>query len=145
MERNKHIRARLVFALTSIVGGTGLVASQAEAASSPVRAAVVVAPMHGSYQNGCTLSPDSAIFPGTPPAYYNFHNACDWHDLCYHYKYYGNSSSGRLACDNGFLSRMRSWCASYYGSWWEAPFRNTCYSAAATYYSAVRAFGGRFF
>ena len=102
-------------------------------------APAVVAPEHGANTNGCTLSPDS----GYAPMYFNFHNACDWHDLCYHHKWYGNSSAGRLACDDGFRSRMRSWCANQYASW--NPARYSCYGLADVYYRAVRTFGGSFF
>ena len=143
------IRARLTAAATAMLAIITVgVAADSPASAAPASTATkvaLVAPMHGAYQNGCTLSPDSAIFPGTPPAYYNFHSSCDWHDLCYHYHYYGGGYSGRLSCDNGFLSRMRNWCANYYDSWWKAPLRNTCYNAASTYYGAVRAFGGSFF
>ena len=95
------------------------------------------APAHGSYQNGCTLSPDSGVVSGV---YYNFHSACDWHDLCYHYHWYS-----RLGCDDGFKSRMRSWCANAYGSWYEAYHKGVCYGVAEAYYRAVRTFGGPFY
>ena len=108
--------------------------------TSSVEAAPAATPQHGAYQNGCTLSPDSGIVGGV---YFNFHNACDWHDLCYHYKYYGNSSAGRKSCDDGFRSRMRSWCANRYSSW--NPQRYGCYGIGETYYRAVRTFGGAFF
>ncbi|CAN5626982.1 hypothetical protein BH24ACT5_BH24ACT5_19440 [soil metagenome] len=94
---------------------------------------------HGGGTNGCTLSPDVSYVP----VYYNFHNSCDAHDLCYIYKPYGNSSAGRKACDDQFYYNMRSWCRGYYSSW--NPARYTCYGVAYTYYSAVRTFGGAFF
>ena len=112
-------------------------AAPAEVAVAAPAPAVPFAPQHGSYQNGCTLSPDSGFVSGV---YYNFHSACDWHDLCYHYHWYS-----RAGCDDGFKSRMRSWCASRYGSWYEAYHKGVCYGVAETYYRAVRAFGGPFY
>jgi hypothetical protein len=119
----------------------------AQAAPAPAPAAapapeVPFAPQHGDYQNGCTLSPDSGWYTGV---YYNFHSACDWHDLCYHYHYYGGGYDGRKACDDGFRSRMRSWCYSRYDSWWEYPARLNCYTVAQIYYEAVRSAGWAFF
>lgn len=93
---------------------------------------------HGSYQNGCTFSPDSG-------RYFNFHNACDRHDLCYRYKYYGNSSAGRKSCDIRFLNDMRASCVSRYPSNWSLYQRGRCYTTAQTYYGAVRAVGWKFF
>jgi len=132
------IKKRVGVAVASVLGAATCVVgpvAQAEAAPAP-------APTHGAYQNGCTLSPDSGVVSGV---YFNFHNSCDWHDLCYHYKYYGNSSAGRASCDSGFKSRMRSWCADRYGSWYEVAHKGVCYGVAETYYRAVRTFGGAFF
>ena len=132
------IKQRMGVLMASIVGVSVL----AVAPVSVADAGPAPAPTHGAYQNGCTLSPDSGIVQGV---YYNFHNACDWHDLCYHYKWYGNSSAGREACDNGFKSRMRGWCADRYGSWYEVFHKGVCYGVAETYYRVVRALGGGFF
>ncbi len=100
-----------------------------------------VASAHGANQNGCSSSPDS----GYAPMYFNFHASCDWHDLCYHNHPYGGGTAGRKACDDGFKSRMRSWCATQYPGTWKAPARYDCYALAETYYRAVRAFGGSHF
>jgi hypothetical protein len=124
-----RIGRRLGIALATATFGVLMlfVAPATEAEATPA------APTHGSYQNGCTLSPDS----GYAPVYFNFHNACDWHDLCYHYHWYS-----RKGCDDGFHSRMRSWCASYHSNW---AARYNCYAVAGTYYSAVRAAGWAFY
>lgn len=94
---------------------------------------------HGGGTNGCTLSPDVSYVP----VYYNFHNSCDTHDLCYIHKPFGNSSAGRKACDDQFRNNMRGWCNNYYSSW--NPARYVCRGMADSYYSAVRVFGGAFF
>lgn len=102
---------------------------QATTTSTPAAA-------HDAYSNGCTLVPDSG-------SYFNFHAACDSHDYCYTFKYFGDSSQGRLACDQVFLSDMRSYCDStYWWSWWR---RGICRGTASTYYQGVRLFGGPFF
>ena len=111
------------------------------AGAMAIVAPATMASAHGSYQNGCSYSPDS----GYAPVYFNFHNSCDWHDLCYHYHYYGNGSAGRKSCDEGFKSRMRSWCATQYPGTSKAAARYDCYGLAQTYYLAVRAFGGSHF
>lgn len=84
---------------------------------------------HGKYQNGCSFSPDSG-------PYFNFHRSCDRHDLCYRYKYYGNSSAGRKSCDVRFLNDMRASCTNR-----TAFGRSSCRGTAAVYYRAVRSFG----
>ena len=48
---------------------------------------VGVVSAHRPGTNGCTLSPDS----GYAPVYYNFHDACDAHDICYGTKPYGDT------------------------------------------------------
>jgi len=96
---------------------------------------------HDAYSNGCSYSPDSSYVP----VYYNFHGACDRHDYCYHFHYYGEGYSGRLGCDNEFRNNMRAWCLNHYSSWWAVPARYTCYGVAQTYYEAVRAAGWAFF
>ncbi len=111
------------------------------AASALSIVAASPASAHGTYQNGCSTSPDS----GYAPMYFNFHNSCDWHDLCYHYHYYGGGYDGRLACDEGFKTRMRSWCANQYPQWYAYAAKLNCYALAQTYYAAVRTFGGSHF
>src|SRR3954453_11455399 len=96
-----------------------------------------VAAAHEPGTNGCTMSPDV----GHVPVYYNFHRACDRHDLCYANKPYGNSPAGRQACDDAFRAGMKSWCNGWYGAWWQAPARAACRGLADVYYVAVRAFG----
>ncbi|MFV0306673.1 MAG: phospholipase A2 [Desertimonas sp.] len=94
---------------------------------------------HGAGANGCTLSPDSLSWP----VYYNFHHQCDRHDWCYDQLWFGGGYWGRLGCDNMFHREMRSWCAGQYR--WNLPARYACYGVAATYYTAVRKFGGPYF
>ena len=132
------IKKRVGVTVASLVGAVVCVTGPV----APVEAASTPAPTHGPNQNGCTLSPDSGVVSGV---YFNFHSSCDWHDLCYHHKYYGDSSAGRASCDSGFKSRMRGWCAGTYGSWYEVAHKGVCYGVAETYYQAVRAFGGPFF
>ncbi len=79
--------------------------------------------------------PDS----GYAPFYFNFHDACHFHDDCYGSAPYGRHEVGRAKCDNGFLSRMNGWCNDRY-SWWH-PGRGNCRNVALTYYAAVRAGG----
>lgn len=142
------IRQRLVTVLAMTLGLATVTALSASNASAAPRVQAVAAPtvrpapLHGANQNGCTLSPDSGVVSGV---YFNFHNSCDWHDQCYAYKWYGNSSSGRLACDQGFRTRMRGWCSSAYSAWYLAYHRSVCNGVAETYYQAVRTFGGAFF
>lgn len=124
---------RQLVAGASVAVGLG-VGGAALASPSPVAA-------HEPRTNGCTLSPDS----GYAPVYYNFHEACDEHDLCYGGHLRGDGSAGRRACDNEFRTDMRRWCAERYDGWWERPLRSNCYGVAEVYYQAVRAFGGPFF
>ena len=123
---------RKMIASTVLTAGIA-VGGVAVGTSSPVAA-------HQPGTNGCTLSPDS----GYSPSYYNFHDACDRHDLCY-INTPNRTSAGRKACDDAFRADMRSWCATYYRAWWQAPFRSNCYATAEVYYQAVRTFGGAFF
>lgn len=103
---------------------------------------------HGAYQNGCTVVPDSGRD-------FNFHASCDRHDLCYHYKYYGDSKAGRKSCDVRFLNDMKAWCSrntvnysvkTTYGreTTYRIP-RQRCNSQATTYYNGVRVLGWKFF
>ena len=103
--------------------------------------APTVAAAHGPGTNGCSLSPDV----GYVPVYYDFHDSCDTHDLCYGQKRFGNSSAGRKACDDQFRGNMKGWCNWYYSAWYTAPARSACRGVADTYYAAVRTFGGPFF
>ena len=100
-----------------------------------------VASAHEPGTNGCTLSPDV----GYVPVYYDFHAACDAHDLCYITKPKGDTSAGRKWCDDEFRGDMKAWCNGYYSAWWAAPARVACRGVADVYYNAVRAFGGPFF
>lgn len=127
LDRTRRSVAALV--VTTVVTAVTLLTSPATADPTT--------PTHGPHQNGCTFSPDSAHFP----VYYNFHRACDLHDLCYHHHYYGDGAVGQKACDVVFHGRMRGWCVGHYDDWWERPKRYACYGVAATYYGAVRNFG----
>jgi hypothetical protein len=77
--------------------------------------------------------------------YYNFHSACDSHDYCYRYHYYGGGDAGRKACDDRFRTNMRNWCYNRYSAWYQVTTRYECYGVAQTYYQAVRWFGGSHF
>lgn len=101
---------------------------------------------HGANQNGCTFSPDSSWYSGYIQPFlpliwgYNFHNACDQHDLCYARPHrYGDSEAGRQRCDDEFYWAMRRSCDASYGSW--DPRRYTCANTASVYYGAVRVAG----
>lgn len=113
-----------------------LLALTALSSAFAVTAQPTPAAAHGSYQNGCTGVPDSG-------PYFNFHGACDRHDLCYHYKYYGGGYYGRLNCDKRFLSDMQASCRARYS--YGTFSRSTCYGVAQTYYYGVRAAGWAFF
>lgn len=132
----KRVLSRLAVGVALTVGTVAGATATTQAASPP--AVEAIRPQHGPHQNGCTMSPDSG-------PHFNFHNACDWHDLCYHYAYYGRHEVGRLGCDNGFLSRMRNSCYNRYPNWYQVPLRNLCYGTANVYYSAVRSAGWAFF
>jgi hypothetical protein len=116
-------------------------AAIAAGAGAGVLVPAEVASAHGSGTNGCTLAPDV----GYVPVYYDFHAACDAHDLCYINKPHGDTSAGRKRCDDVFRADMKGWCNRYYEAWWESPARVACRGVADTYYAAVRTFGGAFF
>lgn len=80
----------------------------------------------------CSNSPDSG--PG-----FNFKNACTRHDFGYrNYKRYGVfNSGGKDYSDYIFYNDMKADCAAR--NWYQRP---TCYTAAWTYYQAVKNFGG---
>lgn len=65
----------------------------------------------------------------------NFRSACALHDTCYS----ATSTTDRRVCDSVFLTRLRSACASAYGSW--NPLRYTCDGVAWIYYETVRSLG----
>lgn len=81
--------------------------------------------------NGCSYSPDRF-------GKFNFRPACDAHDRCYG----RNSRVNRLDCDNRFLSDLRRICNNTRAT---NPEKDACRSVTGGYYSAVRAFGGRFY
>lgn len=128
-------RIRVVAATIALSSIAAVMLSTTPAAAEVQTAAVAVAPTHG---NVCTAVPDSGPF-------FNFHNSCHWHDWCYDVHPYGGGYSGRLSCDNGFLSRMRSSCYDRYSHWYQVPARGICYGIANDYYVGVRAFGGSHF
>ncbi len=116
MTLTKRARAGLaVLMLASVTVALTSAATASAAPAAPAAPAVPDRPSHGPHQNGCSYSPDSGYFP----VYYNFHSACDFHDLCYHWHYYGGGSAGRKQCDDVFKLIMRDWCGNRYGSWWE--------------------------
>lgn len=75
-----------------------------------VAAATIATPTasgHGPGTNGCTGVPDSGLT-------FNFHAACDRHDLCYDQLWYGNGRTGRLGCDNLWSREMKDSCRARY-------------------------------
>lgn len=136
-QRSGRVLIALLVSMGSLAG-LGIVSASPASAHNPVTR---------TSPNGCTLSPDSSPVP----VYYNFHDVCDRHDLCYDQLWFGRGWynpfnggwAGRLACDNMFHNEMRTWCGNQY--WWSWQRRYTCYGVAATYYTAVRNFGGPFF
>lgn len=82
--------------------------------------------------DGCTASPDSW-------GKANFRPACDKHDGCYS----KGSTVNRSTCDARFHTDLKAVCDATYTS--SSPFRYTCKGIAATYYAAVRSFGGLFY
>jgi hypothetical protein len=92
---------------------------------------------HEQYTNGCSV-------PGLPQGGgdrgfgFDFHAACDAHDLCYVYHAAGEYEPGRKACDDMFFYLMRQ-------SVWRMPWWNWHPDAgmvmATSYYWAVRAGG----
>ena len=83
--------------------------------------------------NGCTAVDDSG-------ATFNFHAACDQHDLCYINRPYGVNEGGRKVCDDQFYNRM-TWDCVYRPFW---P-RQACYQRAGAYWVGVRSWGGWFY
>jgi hypothetical protein len=52
---------------------------------------------HGGVTNGCSV-PGNPYWRDTPGGN-NFHDACDQHDRCYVYHWYGEGETGRSWCD----------------------------------------------
>jgi hypothetical protein len=74
---------------------------------------------------------DGCSWPGTDTGpYWSFHNACAWHDSCYHYHW-----STFMGCNNGFYARMINSCNQTYQWWqWQRP---ACYVQANVYYTGT--------
>jgi hypothetical protein len=89
--------------------------------------AATPAAAHPSPADGCSFAPDSG-------PWFNFHNACDRHDLCYigHW-------TDKLSCDYRFLQDMRNYCYGTY-QWWQWQ-RAACLATAWTYYTGVSTAG----
>lgn len=141
MRTNRSIRATLA-AVTLAMTGAALLATSAPASATTAAPSTAESPVRLLHGDACgpawgAFVPDS----GYAPFYFNFHDACHWHDDCYGSAPYGRNEWGRLQCDNGFAARMVSWCNNRY-AWWN-PGRGNCSNVAATYYAAVRA-GGAF-
>lgn len=106
--------------------------------------ATPAASAHGPGTNGCTFVDDSG-------RYFDFHAACDRHDLCYDQLWFGKfpyirgvGYIGRLACDELWRREMNASCRARYPNR-DDRRRGYCYAVAATYYAGVRAGGGPFF
>ena len=125
------MRSKLTKALGVLAVVITLSVGLAVAAAAPAAA-------HGANQNGCSYVPDSLYF-------FDFHSSCDTHDLCYTFKWFGNSASGRQACDQLFYNDMKASCDTKWRKWYQFSQRATCKSVAWTYYTGVRWFGGSAF
>ena len=144
MRTTRRIRVALA-AITLAATGAALLATAAPASAAPTAPAApstAGAPVVLLHGDACgpawgAFVPDS----GYAPFYFNFHEACHWHDSCYDSAPWGRNEWGRLQCDNGFLGLMVSWCNNRY-AWWN-PGRGNCTNVATAYYAAVRA-GGAF-
>jgi hypothetical protein len=106
------VTVALLVAFLMIAGG--------DAAPTPAAA-------HPPPADGCSFVSDSG-------SYYNFHNACDSHDLCYvgHWR-------DKVGCDYKFLQDMRSYCYGTY-QWWQWQ-RSACLARTVTYYTGVSTLG----
>jgi len=89
----------------------------------------------GPNQNGCSFVPDSGIF-------FDFHESCDTHDLCYFERTYGSTDAGREQCDLEFYWDMVDSCDDKWPVWHQFGSRAICNGVAYTYYLGVRLFGG---
>jgi Prokaryotic phospholipase A2 len=123
---------RLIVLSTFVVALAGL-AVVAPSVVMPEKAPQAQA--HDAYTNGCSV-------PGNPPnkdtpGGFNFHPACDNHDRCYVFHWYGHSDTGRYWCDVYFSNQMGQECARH--PWWT---RWNCNWLNETYYRAVRIGGG---
>jgi hypothetical protein len=114
------------------------------AAFAAATIATPAASAHGPGQNGCTAVPDSGRT-------FNFHAACDRHDLCYDQLWYGRGRwipgigwTGRLACDNLWLREMKDSCRARYPNRFDWR-RGSCEGIAEGYYAGVRLRGGPYF
>lgn len=108
--------------------------------------------------NGCgsgwneKFVPDSSLLGNLYALGFDFTSACDNHDICY-----GTCNSGHAACDNKFLTEMRSECDSRFirlnSRSFLSPLSNPlyvlgriqCKATAQFYYGGVRAVGGSAF
>lgn len=116
-----------------------LAALMAAATMSPPAASA-----HGPGQNGCTGVPDSG-------RYFDFHRACDRHDLCYDQLWFGKGRkvlgtgwTGRLACDDLWRREMSASCDRRYPRSGDTR-RRRCGQVIGEYYAGVRLFGAPFF
>ena len=79
--------------------------------------------------------PDSSYF-------FDFHEVCDVHDLCYIERPYGSSDEARAQCDDEFYDDMVAACQDQWPRRRHVFQRGVCYGVAFTYYVGVRLFGG---
>jgi hypothetical protein len=89
--------------------------------------------------NGCTIVPDwNSPLEAAVGDFWNFHNACNQHDLCYRDRWYqGAAADPRAACDLMFYNAMARSCPWF--NW------ARCTARAEVYYRGVRLFGGWFY
>jgi hypothetical protein len=133
IQRTTNARRRLG---AVALAGAGLVGALAAAPAASAAPDAPSAPAAVAQTDGCTAVPDR-------PLGFDFKGACDAHDICYENKPYGDSWSGRLACDNEFFDNMAAHCKANH-AWW-SPLRAACLAAASVYYDGVRKFGWAFF
>jgi hypothetical protein len=93
---------------------------------------------HGNGTNGCSVpGPQGWADRGFG---YDFHNACDRHDICYINRPHGVNEWGRSVCDLIFRLDMTEECRRRSGR--EA---TNCYAIRDQFYNSVRVFGLPFF
>jgi hypothetical protein len=119
-----------------LIGALAAAPAASAATDAPAAPAAAVAAVAVAQTDGCTAVPDR-------PLGFDFKGACDAHDICYENKPYGDSWSGRLACDDDFFDNMAAHCKDNH-AWW-SPLRAACLAAASVYYDGVRKFGWAFF
>ena len=114
------------------------------AAFAAATIATPAASAHGPGTNGCTGVPDSGRT-------FNFHAACDRHDLCYDQLWFGKGPwipgvgwRGRLRCDQLWSREMKDSCRARYPNRYD-PRRGSCFTVADEYYAVVRVIGGPWF